>query len=211
MFSAFASTLLPYVVIGAATIDAPLRNVLAEGALRVTEQIYGLAVTLPDPNICDHITSNLTTNKIKLLDNSLKISESSHIPLLINQYANGYLTYYSDDDQFGIADHWDNLHNVINKRSGDCEEFALLKYALALKLGISHDNIYYILSREKNGGAHHAQLYIRWNGAVHVLDNLHSDTQINFYTLHYEPIFFCHKGQGYLAAAPYVPSDYASD
>src|ERR1700691_5510242 len=60
---------------------------------------------------------------------------------LINRAADLAISPVSDEMQWGVADHWsDPLETLLSNR-GDCEDYAILKYAALLEAGIPKNDV----------------------------------------------------------------------
>lgn len=51
------------------------------------------------------------------------------------------IKYADDRKNFGAEDYWATPQEAIEKESGDCEDFAILKYAALLYLGVDEDRL----------------------------------------------------------------------
>lgn len=78
----------------------------------------------------------------------------------------------SDERQFGIADHWASLLELFRNGRGDCEDYALAKYALLVRIGIRTDDMRLVIGRVHGIDQDHAILAVRFNGRWLMLDNV---------------------------------------
>jgi predicted transglutaminase-like cysteine proteinase len=60
---------------------------------------------------------------------------------LINRAADLAISPVSDEMQWGVADHWSDPFETLLSERGDCEDYAILKYAALLEAGISKDDV----------------------------------------------------------------------
>ena len=91
----------------------------------------------------------------------------------VNVFVNK-VPYVTDADLSGHPDFWaDPLHFF--GRGGDCEEFALAKYGLLLRLGF-HPRRMMVLAMERDSdGQGHAVLGVALGGGLFILDQLRDD------------------------------------
>jgi predicted transglutaminase-like cysteine proteinase len=59
---------------------------------------------------------------------------------LINRAADLAISPVSDEMQWGVADHWSDPFETLLSNRGDCEDYAILKYAALLEAGIPKDD-----------------------------------------------------------------------
>jgi predicted transglutaminase-like cysteine proteinase len=60
---------------------------------------------------------------------------------LINRAADLAISPVSDEMQWGVADHWSDPFETLLSNRGDCEDYAILKYAALLEAGIPKDDV----------------------------------------------------------------------
>lgn len=89
-------------------------------------------------------------------------------PLLdmVNLWVNSRLRYL--EDRYG--DHWSDAQETLRNGYGDCEDYAIAKMALLAKLGVSSNDMFLVVLRDKNQ-LDHAVLAVRDGGELFVLDN----------------------------------------
>lgn len=92
---------------------------------------------------------------------------SVHDPVgMVNRWVNWHVTYREDP----VADEWATALTTLKRGYGDCEDFALAKMGLLLELGISSDDMYFVLLRDRRQ-VQHAVLAVNRGGRLYVLDN----------------------------------------
>jgi predicted transglutaminase-like cysteine proteinase len=90
---------------------------------------------------------------------------------LINRAANLAIRPVSDQRQWGMADHWsDPIETLISGR-GDCEDYAILKYAALLQAGVARDEVKIVILRSRFPDEEHAAVAIRVDAQWLILDN----------------------------------------
>lgn len=67
---------------------------------------------------------------------------------LINSEINKY-EYKSDKDLYGKQDHWAKPSDFFKNKAGDCEDYAIAKYALLKKAGFKESNMKLIFTTYK--------------------------------------------------------------
>lgn len=89
----------------------------------------------------------------------------------INVAVNRLLDYAEDADVYGESDHWGTPIEIMAAGRGDCEDFAILKYAALRRIGMSADEMSLVIVREKGTKSLHAVLIVTLDGRNLVLDN----------------------------------------
>jgi predicted transglutaminase-like cysteine proteinase len=76
-----------------------------------------------------------------------------------------------DLEQWGVADRWSAPFETFATRRGDCEDYAIAKYAALHWAGIAEADLRLVIVDELVRGADHALLAVRFNGHWLLLDN----------------------------------------
>jgi len=96
--------------------------------------------------------------------------------------------YIQDPVNWGVPDYWAHLGEFF-ERSGDCEDYAISKYATLKRLGFPSEDMRVLVLEDLNLDLAHAVLIVELGGATYVLDNqvgaVLRDTAIH----HYKPIY----------------------
>ena len=90
---------------------------------------------------------------------------------LINRAINLAIVPTSDMKQWGVPDRWSPPLETLATGRGDCEDYAIAKYAALLDAGISNDDLKLVLVRNLLRDEDHAILAARVDGKWYVLDN----------------------------------------
>ncbi len=85
----------------------------------------------------------------------------------VNAYVNAKIEAVSDQDHWGVVDRWD----YPNDGKGDCEDVALLKRKMLIRMGYPVSSLLMTVVKDKNGDGH-AVLTVRTDRGDFVLDNL---------------------------------------
>jgi predicted transglutaminase-like cysteine proteinase len=90
---------------------------------------------------------------------------------LVNRAVNLAITPTSDEVQWGVADHWSPPLETLQTHRGDCEDYAIVKYAALLEAGLSRDDMKIVILRDFVRNEDHAVLAARVDGEWLILDN----------------------------------------
>jgi predicted transglutaminase-like cysteine proteinase len=88
----------------------------------------------------------------------------------VNAYFNR-LPYVADQELFGVEDLWQSPLAFIGG-AGDCEDYAIAKYAALRLLGFPEESLRLIVLMDEGRGVPHAVLEVRAYGQRWLLDNL---------------------------------------
>jgi len=89
----------------------------------------------------------------------------------INRAINLRIKPADDWVQHGVADLWSTPLSTLAAGAGDCEDYAILKYAALRELGVAPDDLRIIIVRDLRRGADHAVLAVRDDEQWLILDN----------------------------------------
>ena len=90
---------------------------------------------------------------------------------LINRAADLAISPVSDEMQWGVADHWSDPFETLISNRGDCEDYAILKYAALLEAGIAKDDVKIVILKNVFPNEDHAAVATRVDGQWLILDN----------------------------------------
>ncbi len=109
-------------------------------------------------------------NVVSLLAETAKLRryEPYHMLAAVNRLANRR-PYRSDLANFHKSEHWASPLEFL-ARSGDCEDYAIFKYALLRHLGMPADSLRIVLLRRKADGLGHAVLAAYLDNKIYILD-----------------------------------------
>ncbi len=97
------------------------------------------------------------------------------------------LPYTTDDAIFGVEDVWQSPLSFA-AGSGDCEDYAIAKYAALRLLGFAEQDMRLVVLLDESRGIHHAVLEVQQNGQTLVLDNLSTEVEVDM-DEDYRPIY----------------------
>lgn len=105
---------------------------------------------------------------------------AGHPLQMVNMWVNWHLRYQEDQ-----TDTWSDALTTLQREFGDCEDFAIAKMVLLAELGISSDDMFLVLVRDRSR-ASHAVLGVRSGEVFYILDNrtdrLRPATDVTEYT-----------------------------
>src|SRR5215831_18738502 len=90
---------------------------------------------------------------------------------LLNRAVNLAISPVSDETQWGVPDHWSDPLETLHSNSGDCEDYAIVKYAALLAAGVSKDAVKIVVLRNRLPNEDHAVVVVRVDHQWLVLDN----------------------------------------
>jgi len=90
---------------------------------------------------------------------------------LINRAANLAVSPVSDETHWGVADHWSDPSETLLSHRGDCEDYAILKYAALLVAGIPKNDVKIVILKNFFPNEDHAAVATRVDGQWLILDN----------------------------------------
>jgi len=109
----------------------------------------------------------------KLIDLSLEgASRSGRARVgVINRAVDLAISPVSDERQWGVSDHWSDPLETLHSNSGDCEDFAIVKYAALLAAGLSKAAVKIVVLRNRLPNEDHAVVAVRVDHQWLILDN----------------------------------------
>jgi predicted transglutaminase-like cysteine proteinase len=75
---------------------------------------------------------------------------------LLNRAADLAIRPQDDEVQWGVPDHWSAPFETLNSMAGDCEDYAIIKYAALLIAGFPKDSVKIIIWRSQMPAEDHA-------------------------------------------------------
>jgi predicted transglutaminase-like cysteine proteinase len=90
---------------------------------------------------------------------------------LINRAVDLAIGPVSDEAQWGVPDHWSTPFETIRSGRGDCEDYAIVKYAALVDAGISKDDVKIVILKKVFPNENHAVVAVRVDGQWLILDN----------------------------------------
>jgi predicted transglutaminase-like cysteine proteinase len=107
----------------------------------------------------------------------------------INRAINLALRPVSDLAQYGEMDVWSSPLNTFDRGAGDCEDYAIAKYAALLQAGLAAADLRIVLFRDTLRGEDHAVAAARLDGHWLLLDNQRMAMIEDVDAQHVHPLF----------------------
>jgi predicted transglutaminase-like cysteine proteinase len=113
----------------------------------------------------------------------LSLNEADQVAA-VNSFYNRRVVFREDAENWGQNDYWASPLESLNRGAGDCEDFAISKYATLVALGVTHSKLRLVYVRAMVGGPggvampHMVLAYYPSPGAEPlILDNLIHDVR----------------------------------
>lgn len=105
----------------------------------------------------------------------------------VNRFVNGW-AYRADRDIWGRSDYWASPLEFL-ARSGDCEDYVIIKYASLRQLGFPAERLRLVVVQDRLRRLVHAVLTVAVGTETLVLDNLNDALLPDRRLSHYEPYY----------------------
>lgn len=92
----------------------------------------------------------------------------------VNRWVNRNIAYRDDRVQYGTSDYWADARTTLRNRSGDCEDYAILKMQMLAAAGVRREDMMLTLARDTIQRLDHAVLLVR-NGDEWVMLDMAND------------------------------------
>ncbi|WP_298884026.1 transglutaminase-like cysteine peptidase [uncultured Bradyrhizobium sp.] len=107
----------------------------------------------------------------------------------VNRAVNLAIYPISDLKQYGAVDVWTSPLTTLSTGKGDCEDYAIAKYAALRQSGVPADDLRIVILRDLLRDEEHAVVSARLDGHWLILDNRHMSLVEDQYIRNYEPLF----------------------
>jgi predicted transglutaminase-like cysteine proteinase len=162
-----------------ANLDADLQALLAEPGPQAAPDVFGYqAIFIPSTPLDDHWDDLGQADPSALpgawggLAARIKGRPMATMADAVNAFVNAHVALATDQEVYGVADHWASLDETIAAGRGDCEDFAIAKMQLLEAAGASSRDLYLLLVRDELREVDHAVLLVRAGDDLLVLDNI---------------------------------------
>ena len=105
----------------------------------------------------------------------------------VNEYVNN-TKYIEDKDNYGKSDYWATPAEFF-ARGGDCEDYAIAKYAMLKRLGIAEENMRLAIVTDTLKNIPHALLIVYTDNGAMILDNQTKTAKDMTTVTRYKPIY----------------------
>lgn len=130
--------------------------------------------------------------KTKKLDLSLLKNVNAHL---------NKARYVQDPINWGVPDFWAHLREFF-QRNGDCEDYAISKYATLKRLGVPPEAMRIVVLEDLNLNLAHAVLTVDLEGTTYVLDNQISSVLADSAIHHYKPVYSINEQGWWMHRSP---------
>ncbi len=118
----------------------------------------------------------------------------------VNSFVNT-VPYVADIDRYGRSDFWAGPWQFLQGQ-GDCEDYALAKYATLRRLGFEVDNLRILVVEDTWRGLAHAVLAVRLGKEIWLLDNQHEEPIAAAAQRRYSPYYAVNEESRWLHRLP---------
>lgn len=112
------------------------------------------------------------------ISSPINFSAADNVVTETNNFINANFKYIEDKTLYGKSDYWATPTEFLANKGGDCEDFAIAKYATLAKNGVDKKNMRLLLVKQSDG-QHHAILEVKHEGKIYFLDNKTNNTTSN--------------------------------
>ncbi|WGD49492.1 transglutaminase-like cysteine peptidase [Bradyrhizobium sp. CB1650] len=121
-----------------------------------------------------------------------------------NRAVNMVVRYVSDFAQHGEPDRWSSPLETFATAKGDCEDYAIAKYAALREAGFPREDLRLVLVRDRAVRQDHAVLAARLDGQWLILDNRRNSLIEDGEATSFIPLFAINHEGVHLFATPYA-------
>jgi predicted transglutaminase-like cysteine proteinase len=107
--------------------------------------------------------------------------------LAVDRFVNA-IAWVDDAALYGQEDHWASPSEFFSAEAGDCEDFAIAKYAALARLGFAEERLRIALVYDRRRRLEHALTIVYWGGDALVLDSLSDAPRSHAEVTRYRPI-----------------------
>jgi predicted transglutaminase-like cysteine proteinase len=131
-------------------------------------------------------------------------SQTAHAPmdqlLNVNRFLNNW-QYKPDSENYGRRDYWATPLEFL-RRSGDCEDYAIVKYVTLRQLGYASERLRLVVVRDTVRDIAHAVLAVYLDDEVYVMDNLNASVLPQDRVSHYVPYYSTNEASRWAHVTP---------
>lgn len=122
---------------------------------------------------------------------------------VVNRFLNAW-PYRTDLEVYGQSDYWASPLEFL-KNSGDCEDYAIIKYVTLRQLGFAAEQLRMAVVRDSQRDLAHAVLAVYLDDEVYILDNLSNRILAHHEVPHYNPYYSVNETTRWAHVAPSEP------
>lgn len=135
---------------------------------------------------------------------SIKKKASTLKGLELLRYVNSQwnaFPYVEDIVNWGRKDYWEAPYEFLQK-SGDCEDYAIIKYMTLRQLGVPADDMRILVVKDSFRNLDHAVLGVNVDGTVYILDNVSNVVLSHGRLTQYTPEFSVNESGAWMHMRP---------
>lgn len=144
-----------------------------------------------------------------IVDNWRGMSRDKQLRV-INGFFNNWPSK-SDQQNYGEKEYWASPEEMLRKGSGDCEDYAIIKYLALRYLNWPTEDMWLVLVQDKKKKTHHAVLAARYGSQIFILDNLSKPRYLlipdETYMKNYMPFYAINERSSWIFAMPQPKRD----
>ncbi len=107
----------------------------------------------------------------------------------VNSTVNLVIKYAPDSQIYVKNDHWAAANQTIETGLGDCEDIAILKHSMLLKVGIPASSMSLVVLKDTSRDLYHAVLAVSTSRGHLILDNVSNNIYRDTSVHHYQPLY----------------------
>ncbi|KUM26294.1 transglutaminase [Mesorhizobium loti] len=119
----------------------------------------------------------------------------------VNSTINRMIAYKTDNAVYHNVDYWAKPSEVLERRAGDCEDFAILKMTALLSADVPASDMSLVVLQDRKRGFFHAVLAIRTSEGAFILDNLSNIVLKDSELPDYQPLYSFSTDQAWIHGA----------
>jgi predicted transglutaminase-like cysteine proteinase len=108
---------------------------------------------------------------------------------IVNSLVNNSIRYREDQSLYGQPDYWATPTEILERASGDCEDFAILKMTALIRLGVPAKSLSLVVLRDNRRNVFHAVLAVTTSAGSFILDNVRPKVAMDSALPNYQPLY----------------------
>ena len=175
---------------------------------RVQKQMSGEARLYADCDASLATCPSYLRNWRRNLKSWSSVNETQQLEL-INSWVNRTIRYTEDANAFGQRDYWASP-KVSLKGRGDCEDYAIAKYASLKALGFGEDRMRIVIVNDTRKKIGHAVLSVKTVNGIYILDNQNIRPVLHQRISYYAPVYSINASERWInIATRQIKTQYA--
>ena len=143
-----------------------------------------LSACLQDPASC----AAAPTRFLTVVEEARSLAGRARI-IAVNRAINLAIRPMTDLAQYGQVELWATPLMTFQSGSGDCEDYAIAKYAALIQLGVASDDLRLLVVYDRNLRENHAVTAVRFEQHWLILDNLTPEIRDDARATNFNPLF----------------------